>query len=976
MDEEQAARWAAAQREVEVGVDLVSAARRQLLFLAEVDRRRWLYEGPLLDRAIRRYKACWLPLLAKHTEAAVVEGPLVVPLDCEWIWHCHRLNPVQYIRDCKKVYGRILDNDKVESSTQARSKPQSEKVWTELYPEEPFDLVYNSSSDTVIDVNSESAEGISYDLVAAVKRQTSFHYQVGTETTYDQRFLEEALARYKGFLYLIKMNQEKGMQLFRVPTYDVDLMWHTHQLHPVTYCNNMLKLLGKVLEHDDTDADRSEGKKLDVGFTGTTEQFESTFGVRYWKAGAMYRGNLPSPVTSTPQIFSGDEGGNAYGTICEAERHLNVIKLTFVEIFLQIVDIKNLPPAVPKESVYIWFTKNQPDKFISDGGRLDIAAISEQIGKVSIPMEELAGPGSKLSFERWLELKAHGGHATSPPSLRVAASSTVLTGAQQVLRMIRMEPFSLKTCLFPHSIKDQKMSIWTGFMYDFGTELIRLQLRTHKAKNGMAFVQELVGLPKSSKKEFQLAEFKENKWTLTDSKLSISNDIKSSNGDDCCILQLTGGNKLVKLYRGRRLGYQRTCCNNHSEDASAVTAVRFSAEQPYGTAIALLDTKSQLIMVNENWFLLPWIVISFLLMEADGEDCAGLIAGTMVQKDIVSVTDTNMLSEAATVVAAGTTTAPAKCGTCGTACSGDTVVARDKAAHTSCGTCSTVAASSGGNGQRESAGCGGGCGGTCGPIVDASTKTGHAKSGGCGSGCGGNCGGGMVVESSKGGNVESGGCGGGCTAVIMEGSKGNFIKAGGCGSGCGSGCGGGCAMIIEGSKGNTVKAGGCGSGCGSGCGGGCGGAMVIEGSKGGNVKSSGCGSGCGGGCGSGMVMEGSKGSAGKSGGCGSGCGGGCGGGGGGGCGTLIKESTMAGQSKSGGCGSGCGGGCGMMFREGTIADQAKSSGCGSGCGGGGCRAMVVEGMKTSHARSAGCGSGCGGGCGSGCGGGRGAMSNA
>jgi hypothetical protein len=70
-----------------------------------------------------------------------------------------------------------------------------------------------------------------------------------------QRFLEEALARYKGFLYLIKMNQEKGMQLFRVPTYDVDLMWHTHQLLPVTYHNDMLKLLGRVLEHDDTDTD-------------------------------------------------------------------------------------------------------------------------------------------------------------------------------------------------------------------------------------------------------------------------------------------------------------------------------------------------------------------------------------------------------------------------------------------------------------------------------------------------------------------------------------------------------------------------------------------------------------------------------------------------------------------------------------------------------------------------------------------------
>jgi hypothetical protein len=43
-----------------------------------------------------RYNACWLPLLAKHTESRVFEGPLVVPLDCEWIWHCHRLNPVRF----------------------------------------------------------------------------------------------------------------------------------------------------------------------------------------------------------------------------------------------------------------------------------------------------------------------------------------------------------------------------------------------------------------------------------------------------------------------------------------------------------------------------------------------------------------------------------------------------------------------------------------------------------------------------------------------------------------------------------------------------------------------------------------------------------------------------------------------------------------------------------------------------------------
>ena len=85
---------------------------------------------------------------------------------------------VQYIRDCKKVYGRILNNNNVESSTQTKSTLQSEKIWKELYPEEPFELAFTRTSDIAMDVNLGAAEDITYDLVSAVKRQSSFYYQV------------------------------------------------------------------------------------------------------------------------------------------------------------------------------------------------------------------------------------------------------------------------------------------------------------------------------------------------------------------------------------------------------------------------------------------------------------------------------------------------------------------------------------------------------------------------------------------------------------------------------------------------------------------------------------------------------------------------------------------------------------------------------------------------------------------------------
>lgn len=116
----------------------------------------------------------------------------------------------------------------------------------------------------------------------------------------DNRYIEGAVARYKGFLHLIKRNKEKDIKSFSVPTYDIDLIWHTHQLHPVSYCEDLLKIMGKILEHDDTDSDRTKGQKLDVGFSGTTKTFEEMYGHRYWRAGAMYRGSAPSPVRPTP----------------------------------------------------------------------------------------------------------------------------------------------------------------------------------------------------------------------------------------------------------------------------------------------------------------------------------------------------------------------------------------------------------------------------------------------------------------------------------------------------------------------------------------------------------------------------------------------------------------------------------------------------------------------------------------------------
>lgn len=50
---EQELEWAEAQKIV-ISEDLVAAAKQQLKFLAEVDKNRNLYDGPVLDRAVLR----------------------------------------------------------------------------------------------------------------------------------------------------------------------------------------------------------------------------------------------------------------------------------------------------------------------------------------------------------------------------------------------------------------------------------------------------------------------------------------------------------------------------------------------------------------------------------------------------------------------------------------------------------------------------------------------------------------------------------------------------------------------------------------------------------------------------------------------------------------------------------------------------------------------------------------------------------
>ncbi|KAK4585024.1 hypothetical protein RGQ29_022620 [Quercus rubra] len=719
MEVKQEFEWNEAQKIV-ISVDLVAAAKLQLQFLAAVDRNRYLYEGPALEWAIYRYNACWLPLLAKHSKSQISEGPLVVPLDCEWVWHCHRLNPVQYKTDCEKLYGQILDNSNVVSSVQGNCKRQTEEIWNRMYPEEPYNFnITHALSENVSQMLSGLEKYTKYDLVSAVKRQSPFFYQ--------------------------------------------------------------------VLEHDDMDSDRTKGKKLDVGFSVTTKQWEEAFGTRYWRAGAMYRGTAPSPVTTTP--FSSDMTDKEVVASKEFQKIIQFPQLKVVEVLLEFVGVKNLPEG-HKGSLSVSFCKIQPDSLfnakrklsiLSESGEKQVASFQCEptgellfelishstsnlpitrapkiLGSASLSLQDFLEPVSKLSVEKWLELVPSSSNViTKPICLRVSVSFTVPSPAPCVFQMICSRLISKNSCFFPLPGKVQHAKRLTHVTDETGAEVISLQMRDSKdkVKENCIPRKEVIGITTSGE-TLTLAEAAGTGWSLMDSQWSLYLQKKSSL--DGHLFELIGS-RMVKFFPGRKLEYEPKHCEKHRSEQDFMTAVEFSKEDPYGKAVALLDLKSGFLRVKEDWMLVPGITSAFILTDIFKK--GGYHGLTVNCKNLEMHGQTEEVDEVHEGKKSNLTTSVAS-----------EVELNVDVAEGNAAIPEKVGLSSGGCGGGCGSGCGSGCGGGCGNMM---------KSGGCG-GCGSGC----------------GGCGGGC---------GNLIKSGGCG-GCGSGGCGGC--------GNMVKSGGCG-GCGS-----------------------------------------------------------------------------------------------------------------------------------------------------------------
>ena len=206
---------------------------------------------------------------------------MAAPLDIAWVWHVHMLSPLDYERDCNEIVSTLVDHRIHVGKLREEGFRKARLLWNQLFPMEPFEVDLTAPVCNVPRFSSR----IQYDIVAACSRQRVFNYQVSLPHYGDVKFLREALERYKQHL---RFKQEHP-EVFLVPCYDFDLMWHAHQVHPLIYRNDTIEILGKVYDHNDSVNDRQPGSKL-CSSEKTTRNIWRTSNTVFAVNGAMFRG--------------------------------------------------------------------------------------------------------------------------------------------------------------------------------------------------------------------------------------------------------------------------------------------------------------------------------------------------------------------------------------------------------------------------------------------------------------------------------------------------------------------------------------------------------------------------------------------------------------------------------------------------------------------------------------------------------------
>ncbi|CAN8073755.1 unnamed protein product [Agarophyton chilense] len=287
--------------------ELVKRVQFLLDLLCEVEQYPALYTNRrTLRNSLRRYEQVWIPLLVQARELGIRAHELAAPLDVQWVWMVHMLCPKKYAVDSKSMWGAcdkrgvgvIIDHALVSRRKRQRGLKKARALWSRYFGHESFENIY--LRDGLLDETEELRQGsdgdagdagqsqIGYDVIAACERQMMFYRHVGIFPQYRHvNFIGEAVRRYFMFLEL----KAKHVETVLVPTFDTDIVWHTHMMHPMSYRSYSIAVCKYVVPHDDTITGREDGADLDESWHETLQLWYAHFKQPFWRSGAMGRDN-------------------------------------------------------------------------------------------------------------------------------------------------------------------------------------------------------------------------------------------------------------------------------------------------------------------------------------------------------------------------------------------------------------------------------------------------------------------------------------------------------------------------------------------------------------------------------------------------------------------------------------------------------------------------------------------------------------
>ncbi|XP_024020833.1 uncharacterized protein LOC21390690 isoform X2 [Morus notabilis] len=278
-----------------LGLDLVSAARRNLSFLRAVSDSHWLHHKPTLLEAIRRYNELWMPLIADLTVGSCSTGsapPLILPpVDVEWVWFCHTLNPVRYREYCESKFSKLIGKPAIfGEENEEYALMRCREIWVRKYPNVPFENEVDSGFSDPVMVDGE--------LFMEVSKQRYLYSKFSEPYRSEVVYLIAARQRYKEFLYLLQLQRSSAVCCRLVPASDILLMWLIHQSYSTVYAEDLKEMdsdMGKVVSVWETVSKREVEE--------TKNLWETTFDQPYEKAGGEIGFNFNGVVPVKPPVF-------------------------------------------------------------------------------------------------------------------------------------------------------------------------------------------------------------------------------------------------------------------------------------------------------------------------------------------------------------------------------------------------------------------------------------------------------------------------------------------------------------------------------------------------------------------------------------------------------------------------------------------------------------------------------------------------